>query len=442
MQHLTRTNLANIAELNCHEFGATTNLLTPLRMPDPKPPLVLQNEFEHEATPYRWFCAVLKQMLGDDPVARRPGYIWGLLQAAHLAQNIGVERISAIEFGVAGGNGLVALERIAARLEPLFGVEIDVYGFDTGGGLPKPTDYRDVPNLHAEGNYEMDCVALSARLRKAKLVIGPISETLPSFIASAPAVVGFVAVDVDYYSSTVATLALFAADARRLLPRVFCFFDDILGFTHSEFTGELLAIREFNERHALRKISPIPGLRYYLDGGMRTDAWPEHMFIAHSFEHPLYGRDDGMIRVRRLPLAGEGALEVAAKQRDETQRARVIAAALRRAERRAAGDRVVIFGASLAGERGLSAMPDGRKAVAFCDNDTGKHGTMFCGLPVIAPAALAQTPHEWVLIAAGAYREIFLQLAALGEPLDRLEILAHGVRIGAREVQGREPTSS
>ncbi|MHC4129678.1 MAG: hypothetical protein ACYSUA_16250, partial [Planctomycetota bacterium] len=41
-------------------------------------------------------------------------------------------RISALEFGVAGGNGLLALERAAMRLAEIFGVEIDVYGFDSG----------------------------------------------------------------------------------------------------------------------------------------------------------------------------------------------------------------------------------------------------------------------------------------------------------------------
>ena len=36
------------------------------------------------------------------------------------------------EFGVAGGAGLVNLERIAELVEQKTGVGIDIYGFDTG----------------------------------------------------------------------------------------------------------------------------------------------------------------------------------------------------------------------------------------------------------------------------------------------------------------------
>ena len=47
-----------------------------------------------------------------------------------------------LEFGVAGGAGLLSLERIAELVEGLTGVEIEVHGFDTGTGLPAPKDYR------------------------------------------------------------------------------------------------------------------------------------------------------------------------------------------------------------------------------------------------------------------------------------------------------------
>src|SRR5215207_985617 len=46
----------------------------------------------------------------------RPHYGYGLLKAAELARRLGYARISAIEFGVAGGNGLLSLERHAARV--------------------------------------------------------------------------------------------------------------------------------------------------------------------------------------------------------------------------------------------------------------------------------------------------------------------------------------
>src|SRR5689334_10476940 len=70
-------------------------------------------------------------------VASRPEYLAGVLAAADQAIQEGVEEISAFEFGVASGNGLLALGNIAAEVEKETGVRISVYGFDTGAGLPE-----------------------------------------------------------------------------------------------------------------------------------------------------------------------------------------------------------------------------------------------------------------------------------------------------------------
>ena len=56
----------------------------------------------------------------------RAHFAWGVLNAAHLAACFEMPRISVIEFGVAGGNGLVELERIAKDVESLYRVGIDV----------------------------------------------------------------------------------------------------------------------------------------------------------------------------------------------------------------------------------------------------------------------------------------------------------------------------
>jgi hypothetical protein len=87
---------------------------------------------------------------------------------------------------------------------------------------------------------------------------------------------------------------LLEADEAILLPRIHCYFDDIMGFTHSEFTGERLAIREFNESHRLRKISPLFGLRNYLPAPLSDPEWPEKFYLAHIFDHTLYGVYDGL----------------------------------------------------------------------------------------------------------------------------------------------------
>src|SRR5262245_51806359 len=68
----------------------------------------------------------------------RPYYAYGVQQAAVLAQRLGVPAISVIEFGVAGGRGLLALESAARNTSSATGVEVHVYGFDRQSGLPPP----------------------------------------------------------------------------------------------------------------------------------------------------------------------------------------------------------------------------------------------------------------------------------------------------------------
>jgi hypothetical protein len=227
--------------------------------------------------------------------SRREHFTWGVLQAAHLAGGLGLRRISAIEFGVAGGNGLVALENVAAAVGKMFDMEIDVFGFDSGVGLPKPKDYRDLPNLFREGAFPMNQELLRKRLTRAQLIVGPVDRTIGLFVESAPAPVGFISFDLDLYSSTVHALKLFEAETSRLMPRVHCYFDDIIGYTYSEFTGERLAIAEFNSTHALRRISPIFGLRHFLHPYYKDSSWTEQLFLAHFFDHPLYEQFDGLV---------------------------------------------------------------------------------------------------------------------------------------------------
>src|SRR4051794_34328749 len=75
----------------------------------------------------------------------RPAYAYGIHSAAKLARALGLDRITAVEFGVAGGNGLVSMERIAESVGGHVGVEVAVMGFDAGSGMPAPEDYRDLP---------------------------------------------------------------------------------------------------------------------------------------------------------------------------------------------------------------------------------------------------------------------------------------------------------
>ena len=258
---------------------------------------------EEPLTPLDSLCA---SILEKD--SRRPNYVWGVVNAAGLAQALEIPRISVIELGVAGGNGLIALEKITTRVAEALCLQIDVYGFDSGVGLPKPTDYRDLPNLFSEGFFPMDANNLRARLDKAQLMLGSVENTIPKFVNSNPSPIGFIAFDLDLYSSTKHALRLFDADEKFLLPRVYCYFDDMLGYTYSEFTGELLAISEFNTSHAMRKISKINGLRYLVPRKCQPHCWVEQFYMAHIFDHKLYGEYDGSNPQTTLDLAPDAAI--------------------------------------------------------------------------------------------------------------------------------------
>jgi hypothetical protein len=248
--------------------------------------------------PHRLVVAIWKR-LGWGPFSvrlrydavQRPHYAYGIYWAAIQAKRLGLARISVIELGVAGGNGLILMERHAAAVERETGIVIEVYGFDLASGLPSIADYRDMPYFFRQGAYPMDRGALEARLKRAKLVIGDVAETSRSFVTDHdPAPIGFIAFDLDLYSGTRDAFALFSAPDDRVLPRVMCYFDDLIGpdlFLMNDHVGELLAIREFNARCEGQKISAIYGLdrkRIF------PCAWSGQMFACHRFDHPLYNR--------------------------------------------------------------------------------------------------------------------------------------------------------
>ena len=223
----------------------------------------------------------------------RPQYLWGTLLAVRIAKALGIERVSAIEFGVAGGNGLIALERAAGAAADLSGVAVDVYGFDIASGFPAPVDHRDLPQLIVPGWFDMDVDALQARLSGAQLLLGPVAETVPRFVADGHAPIGFVAFDLDLYSATMEAFGVLEQTSDRLLPRVICYFDDVFGYAWHEYNGERAAIADFNASHEQRKFAKVHGLRYSLPASQTELAWHEQMYIAHLFDHPDYSASEG-----------------------------------------------------------------------------------------------------------------------------------------------------
>ena len=249
--------------------------------------------------------AVVNSLLGRIQQAGsglRANYTWPVLHAASVAARTGRERISVLEFGVAGGNGLLALERAAAAVERSLGVGIEVFGFDTGRGLPPPRDHRDAPFLMKDGDFPMDQARLRSRLERAQLVLGDVVDTIPAFLDSEPAEIGFIAFDLDYHSSTRDALSVLLGAPQTVMPRVLCYFDDTHGYPWGEFNGARLAIAEYNLAHDRRKLAELHGLRYLLPRSEFEQRWPEAMYIAHAFDHPAYAEPEATELVTRLDL--------------------------------------------------------------------------------------------------------------------------------------------
>ena len=226
----------------------------------------------------------VRSKINFDLFERRP-YAFGILKAADLAKCLCVQEITVCEFGVASGAGLRSMCRIASAVKTITGIAIKVIGFDTGLGMPPATDFRDHPEYYFEGDFappDFDNVRRSLP-PNGTLILGRIEETLPHWLSTFKGVIGFVSVDVDYYSSTVDCLRLFDAAADCFLPCTPVFFDDVLRDMHNPWAGELLAINEFNASHPMRKIAPYTALRS--SRIMKSAAWPDQMFALHVLDH-------------------------------------------------------------------------------------------------------------------------------------------------------------
>jgi hypothetical protein len=209
----------------------------------------------------------------------RQHYALSLLHGVRQAVHCGYEKIAAVELGVAGGNGLLELCKAAAYFRNEFAMDIQVYGFDNATGLPPPVDYRDHPELWSQGNYKMpNPNVLREQLPDfAHLIIGDVSETIPEFEERSFGYrLGFVSVDLDYYSSTIAALKILENHPTSYVPAVPVYFDDVEGaITYNPWCGEEGAAKEFNEKHELRKIHFRPNYRIL------------NFSVCHILDHPM-----------------------------------------------------------------------------------------------------------------------------------------------------------
>jgi hypothetical protein len=218
---------------------------------------------------------------------------FALLNAAERARDCGCSSMTALEFGVAAGAGLMNLCELAKKITNITGIDIHVVGFDSGTGMPPPRDYRDHPDYYATGDFPMpDFEALRRRLPgNAELILGDISKTLPAFIASLTPKqpIGYVVLDVDYYWSAMECLKVFTGLPDAYLPLVLLFADDVTYLDHNEWQGELAAIGDFNREHDMRKIgrlNNLPQTRLF-----RNATWLTQMYAVHILDHPFKARE-------------------------------------------------------------------------------------------------------------------------------------------------------
>ena len=223
-----------------------------------------------------------KMKVEFDLIFKQP-YAWGILRAATQAKPRNLGKITVVEVGVAGGGGLLSMCNIARQASRVTGVEIEVVGFDGGTGMPAPVDYRDHPDCYREGDYPMDMNALKLKLPpQCSLWLGNFEETIPRFLQNLEAPIGFVAIDVDYYSSTKKALALFNGDSSKYLRIPMIYFDDIWDESHNRWAGEFLAINEFNLANRLRKLEPYQFLRSRRL--FKNARWIDQIYAFHLFD--------------------------------------------------------------------------------------------------------------------------------------------------------------
>jgi hypothetical protein len=215
----------------------------------------------------------------------RHHHAFGLLKAADWAKQIGIDRVSALEFGVASGTGLINMSRVAKKVTRETGVEFEIVGFDTGTGMPAPQDYRDHPEYYHTGDFAAHDYALLREATHAGMFVGNVRDTLQHYAAANNAPIGFISLDVDYFSSSVDALQILVAEnPARFLPWVVLYLDDVEKEGHNPFCGELAAIENFNTKQSHRKICKFNFLRSTRI--FQRPPWIDHMYVAHIFDHP------------------------------------------------------------------------------------------------------------------------------------------------------------
>tara|TARA_B100000686_G_C16709055_1_gene928034 strand:+ start:778 stop:1566 length:789 start_codon:yes stop_codon:yes gene_type:complete len=222
----------------------------------------------------------------------RPQYETILLESCLEAKKLGYKEITVLELGVAGGNGIVSLEKYRKKIQKKIDIKINIYGFDTGEGIPKSNLKEDLPFIWKAGQYKINKEKLEKRV-DSKIYYGDIKNTVEEFCKINPKNISVIFFDLDLYSSTASFLKKINYWGKFISPRVYCYFDDLFNYNYvSHFNGELLAIKEFNKENQDYKIGTnidhVADFKFPLAKGL--------LYTLHNFNHEDYlkyiGLDD------------------------------------------------------------------------------------------------------------------------------------------------------
>lgn len=217
----------------------------------------------------------------------KPHYETILLESCKEAKKLGINNVSVLELGVAGGNGIIALEKYKKSIESYLKIKIDIYGFDTGEGMPKSNLKEDLIFAFKPGQFKIDKDSI-AKKTNSKIFYGDIKNTVGDFIKLNPNKICCIFFDLDYYSSTKAFLDQVNTLKKYLLPRVLCYFDDL----HvpekyiSSVNGVPLAINEFNSLNTNCKLGA--SVDHILD--FKFTLAKSLIYVLHDFDNPDYNR--------------------------------------------------------------------------------------------------------------------------------------------------------
>jgi hypothetical protein len=193
------------------------------------------------------------QLIQDFPVFASRQQITYLLERYEIYKLVQNVPGSILEFGVAGGFGLMSFAHFCSIFEPTHYVR-RIYGFDTFEGFPSIHEkdrssgaaHMKVGGLkHDSYDYLQKVTALYDKNRflshipKLELIKGDVTETLPKFLRENPhLVVAMLYLDVDLYEPTKVALNLLRS---RIPKGGIIVFDEL---NHKDYPGETVAVQE------------------------------------------------------------------------------------------------------------------------------------------------------------------------------------------------------